>query len=59
MVAEEAGKAVPWLNTGSNTKVAKPQIFYGTSGKVLEFITTCKLFLRMRMREVAVKKQIQ
>jgi len=40
-------------------KVAKPQTFDGTAGKVLEFLMACKLFIRMRMRKMAVKEQIQ
>jgi len=50
---------VPKSNIGSNTEVVKLQIFDGSSGKVLEFITTCKLYIRMRMREEAVEEQIQ
>jgi len=29
------------------------------ASKVLDFLTACKLFIRMRMRDIAVKKQIQ
>jgi len=34
-------------------------MFDSTLGQVSEFVTAYKLFLRMRMREAAVKKQIQ
>jgi len=39
--------------------VAKLQVFDGISGKISGFIIACKLFLRMRMREVTVEEQIQ
>jgi len=39
--------------------VAKLQVFDRVSGKILGFIIACKLFLRMRMREVAAEEQIQ
>jgi len=34
-------------------------VFDRISGKILGFIIACKLFLRMRMREVAAEEQIQ
>jgi len=37
-------------------KIAKPQVFDGTLSKVSGFVTTCKLYIRMRMREVAVEE---
>ena len=37
----------------------KPQIFDGTSSKIAEFITACKLYIRMRLREEPVKGQVQ
>ena len=30
---------------GSHRKVAKPPVFSGEAGKVLEFITACKLYM--------------
>jgi len=39
--------------------VAKLQVFDEIVGKVSEFVTICKLFLRIRMRRDAVKEQIQ
>jgi len=38
--------------------VAKPQVFDGTTGKVSEFITVYKLFLRIQMRGDVVEEQI-
>jgi len=46
-------------NTGSNIKVAKPLVFNGEAGRVEGFITACRLYLRMRMREATVEEQIQ
>ena len=44
---------------GEATKVAKLQTFDGTSLKISRFITACRLYIRMRMRETVVEKQIQ
>jgi len=40
-------------------KVARPQMFNGSSEKVLGFVIACKLYIRMKIREVAVEEQIQ
>ena len=40
-------------------EVAKPQIFDGTPAKVGRFISACKLYIRMRMREELVEGQMQ
>jgi len=40
-------------------EVAKPSIFNGEAGRVGGFITTCRLYLRMKMREATVEEQVQ
>ena len=44
--------------TGPKLEVAMPAIFNGEVGKVGEFITVCRLYLRMKMREATVEEQV-
>ena len=46
-------------NMGPHMEVAKLAIFNGEVGKVGGFIMTCRLFLRMKLREATVEEQIQ
>ena len=39
-------------------EVAKLQVFNGILSKVSEFVMTYRLYIRMKMRETAVDKQI-
>jgi len=58
----EAGEeewAVPEVNKGYQMEVAKPAIFSGEAGKVGGFIMACKLYLRIKMREITVEEQVQ
>ena len=45
-------------NMGPYVEVAKPAIFNGKARKVGGFVTTCRLYLRMKMREVMVEEQV-
>jgi len=49
---------VPRSNTGLNIEIAKPQIFNGKVDKVSGFLIAYRLYIRMRIMEVTVKKQI-
>ena len=49
---------IPWLNTESNIKVAKPQIFNGESEKVSKFLIVYKLYIRLRIRNIVVEEQV-
>ena len=54
-----AGGAAMGSNAGPNMEVAKLAIFNGEAGKVRGFITACRLFLRMKLREATVEEQVQ
>jgi len=54
------GEAAPReVGRGGGAEVAKPQIFDGTSSKVTGFITACKLYIRIKMKEEPVEGQVQ
>ena len=38
--------------------MVRPQVFDGTTSKISGFVTAYKLYIRMKIREVVVKKQI-
>jgi len=43
----------------TSMKVARLQVFDGTSSKISDFVMTCRLYIRMKIREVVVEEQIQ
>ena len=43
---------------GPKVEVATPAIFNGEAGKAGGFVTACRLYLRMKMREATVEEQV-
>jgi len=54
-----AGRGAEGSSIGSHMEVAKPPVFNREAEKVGGFITACKLYLRMKIRETTVEEQIQ
>jgi len=53
-----AERGVAEVSRGYQMEVAKPAIFSAEAGKVGGFVTTCRLYLRMKMREATVEEQV-
>jgi len=58
LIAGGAERGAIGSNVGFQMEVAKPPVFNGEAGKVGGFIMAYRLYLRMKMREVLVEKQI-
>ena len=59
LVAGGVERGVMGSNMGPHMEVAKPAIFNGEVGKVGGFVTTCRLYLRIKMKEGTVEEQVQ
>jgi len=57
--AESTERGMMESNIRPYMEVAKLAIFNGEAGKVGGFVITCRLYLRMKMREATVKEQVQ
>jgi len=56
LTAERGGGVTGEPNIEPNVKVAKLLVFNRKAGKVGDFITAYRLFLKMKMREVTVEE---
>ena len=56
--AEGTERVITGSNMGPHVEVAKPAIFNGEAGRVGGFVTACRLYLRMKMREAIVEEQV-
>ena len=56
--AGEMERGTMGSNMGPHVEVAKPAIFNREAEKVGGFVTACRLYLRMKMREVMVEEQV-
>jgi len=56
--AREMERGMTGSNIGPQVEVAKLAIFNGEAGKVGGFVTMCRLYLRMKMREAIVEEQV-
>ena len=53
-----AGGGTVGSRLGSHMEMAKPAIFNGEAGKVGGFVTACRSYLKMKMREGTVEEQV-
>ena len=51
-----AGEAATGSNVGSHMEVAKLAIFNREAGRVGEFITACRLYIKIKLRENTVEE---
>ena len=61
LAAEEGGvgsteRGTMGSNIGSQMEVDKPAIFNREAGRIRRFVIACRLYLRMKMREVIVEE---
>ena len=59
LLAAKKGEATERPNIRSDIEVTKPLVFNREARKIGGSITVCKLYLRIRIREVSVEEQIQ
>jgi len=45
-------------NTGSNIEVTILQTFNRETGKILGFLMVCRLYIRIKIRDISVKEQV-
>ena len=59
LTAQVEGEAGRGRGISAATKVAKPQTFDGTLSKISGFVGVCRLYIKIRLRDIPVEEQIQ
>ena len=59
LLAAIEGGTIGGPNTRSSIKVIKPLVFNREVEKVKEFIIACRLYLRIKMKEITIEAQVQ
>ena len=59
LTAQVGGAAGKGEDVSAVIEVAKSQTFDGTPSKVSRFVEACKLYIKIRLRDVPAEEQIQ
>ena len=59
LTAQVGGAAGKGEDASAATEIAKSQTFDGTPSKVSGFVKACRLYIKIRFRDVPAEEQIQ
>ena len=59
MVRQDWGEKASRFNTEFNIDIVKLLIFNRNASKITGFMIACKLYIRMKIKEILVEEQVQ